>query len=225
MARRPIFIPNINGNQLFIEENIDFNWFSGFAISQKQKSIESLHKKAYEKGYEKLLEVSSKSSELLGQRLSAFSLEIETMNYGKISVECAFQGSKVFKGNKQYPEIYTKTSIEAKRFHKLNSSGELIGFRFEDEEWELEPKSAFYDWLYIKALYPHKDFLKKLYKYQAFTDIEFNPAKSINCQARTCAIIVSLLKRDLYDEAMSSKKRFIEIIYKRQLKQGELFSL
>lgn len=225
MARRPIFIPNINGNQLFIEENIDFNWFSGFAISQKQKSIESLHKKAYEKGYEKLLEVSSKSSELLGQRLSAFSLEIETISYGKISVECAFQGSKVFKGNKQYPEIYTKTSIEAKRFHKLNSSGELIGFKFEDAEWELEPKSAFYDWLYIKALYPHKDFLKKLYKYQAFTDIEFNPAKSINCQARTCAIIVSLLKRDLYDEAMSSKKRFIEIIYKRQLKQGELFNL
>ncbi|MCT7618375.1 hypothetical protein PJV97_09625 [Aliarcobacter butzleri] len=225
MAKRPIFIPNINGNQLFMEENIDFNWFSGFAVSQKQKSIESLHKKAYEKGYEKLLEVSSKSSELLGQRLSAFSLEIETKNYGKISVECAFQGSKVFKGNKQYPEIYTKTSIEAKRFHKLNSSGELIGFKFEDEEWELEPKSAFYDWLYIKALYPHKDFLKKLYKYQAFTDIEFNPVKSINCQARTCAIIVSLLKRDLYDEAMSSKKRFIEIIYKRQLKQGELFCL
>lgn len=225
MAKRPIFIPNINGNQLFIEENIDFNWFSGFAISQKQKSIESLHKKAFEKGYEKLLEVSSKSSELLGQRLSAFSLEIETKNYGKITVECAFQGSKVFKGNKQYPEIYTKTSIEAKRFHKLNSSGELIGFKFEDEEWELEPKSAFYDWLYIKALYPHKDFLKKLYKYQAFTDIEFNPIKSINCQARTCAIIVSLLKRDLYDEAMSSKKRFIEIIYKRQFKQGQLFDL
>jgi len=225
MAKRPIFIPNINGNQLFIEENIDFNWFSGFAISQKQKSVESLHKKAFEKGYEKLLEVSSKSSELLGQRLSAFSLEIETKQYGKISVECAFQGSKIFRGNKQYPEIYTRTSLEAKRFHKLNSSGELIGFKFEDEEWELEPKSAFYDWLYIKALYPHKDFLKKLYKYQAFTDIEFNPIKSINCQARTCAIIVSLLKRDLYDEAMSSKKRFIEIIYKRQLKQGELFSL
>lgn len=221
MAKRPIFIPNINGNQLFIEENIDFNWFSGFAISQKQKSIESLHKKAYEKGYKTLLEVSSKSSELLGQRLSAFSLEIETIKYGRISVECAFQGSKVFKGNKQYPEIYTKTSIEAKRFHKLNSSGELIGFKFEDEEWELEPKSAFYDWLYIKALYPHKDFLKKLYKYQAFTDIEFNPAKSINCQARTCAIIVSLLKRGLYDEVMNSKQRFIEIIYKKQLRQEQ----
>ena len=65
MAKRPIFIPNINGNQLFIEENIDFNWFSGFAISQKQKSIESLHKNAFEKGYENLLEVSTRSSEVI----------------------------------------------------------------------------------------------------------------------------------------------------------------
>lgn len=223
MAKRPIFVPDINGNQLFTEVDIDFYWHSGFAVSQKQKSIKSLHEKALEKGFNKLLEVSSKSPELLGQRLSAFSLEIETVEHGKISVECAFQGSKVFEGNKQYPEIYTKTSLEAKRFHKLNSSGKLIGFNFEGEEWRLEPKSAFYDWLYIKALYPHRDYLKKLYKYQGFTDIEFNPNKSINCQARTCAIIVSLLKRNLYEEAMSSKGKFIEIIYKRQFTQGKLF--
>ncbi len=223
MAKRPIFVPDINGNQLFTEIDIDFYWHAGFAASQKQKSIKSLHEKALEQGFGTLLEVSSKSSELLGQRLSAFSLEIDTKEYQKISVECAFQGSKVFEGNRQYSEIYTKSSLDAKRFHKLNSSGKLIRFKFEDEEWDLEPKSAFYDWLYIKALYPHKDYLKKLYKYQGFTDIEFNPNKSINCQARTCAIIVSLLKRNLYDEAMSSKKRFIEIIYKRQFKQGELF--
>lgn len=222
MAQRPIFIPNINGNQLFEEVNIDFQWYSGFAASQKQKSIQSLHEKAFEKGFKSLLEVSSKSTELLGQRLSAFSLQIDTLEYGKISVECAFQGSKVFEGNAQYKEIYTLTSLEAKRFHQANSSGKLIAFHFQNEKWDLEPKSAFYDWLYIKALYPHKDFLKKLYQYKGFTDIEFNPSKSINCQARTCAIIVSLLKRDLYDEAMSSQRRFIEIIYKQQFKQGTL---
>ena len=222
MAKRPIFIPDVNGNQLYKEIDIDFHWHSGFAASQKQKSIKELHEKASEKGFEPLLEVSSKSSELLGQRLSAFSLAIDTLEYGKISIECAFQGSKVFEGNMQYPEVYTKTSLEAKKFHKINSSGKLMGFNFQGQEWDLEPKSAFYDWLYIKALYPHKDFLKKLYQYQGFTDIEFNPNKSINCQARTCAIIVSLLKRDLYDEAMSSHKRFIGIIYKRQFKQGAL---
>lgn len=222
MAKRPVFIPNINGNQLYEELDIDFTWSPGFAVVQKQKNINSLHKKASEKGLTSILEVSSKSMDLLGQRLSAFSLKIETIEYGNISVECAFQGSKVFEGNIQYQEIYSKTSLEAKRYDKLKTSGKLIGFNFQNQKWELEPKSAFYDWIYIKALYPHKEFLKKLYKYQGFTDIEFNPNKSINCQARACAIIVSLLKRNLYDEAMTSQKRFIEIIYEQQFKQGTL---
>ena len=210
MAIRPIFVPNINGDQLYEEINVEFKWNPVFAIIQKQKNIKALHEKAREKELTSTLEISSKSSEILGQRLSAFSLKINTLNYGDISIECAFQGSKVFEQNIQYTDIYSKKSIEAKKDPRIRNSGKLIGFNFMGDEWELEPKSAFYDWIYIKALYPHKDFLKKLYQYQGFTDIEFNPNKSINCQARTCAIIISLLKRDLYDEAMTSKKRFIQ---------------
>jgi len=222
MAIRPVFIPDLHGTQLYKEVNIDFSWSPGFATIQKQKNIKALHNKAMEQGIDSILEVSSKSADRLGQRLSAFSLQIDTIEYGNISVECAFQGSKVFEGNIQYKEIYSLSSLEAKRYDKLKTSGKLIAFNFQDTRWDLEPKSAFYDWLYIKALYPHKDYLKKLYKYKGFTDIEFNPNKSINCQARTCAIIVSLLKRELYDEAMQSQEKFVEIIYKRQLKQGTL---
>lgn len=222
MAIRPVFVPNINGDQLYEEINVEFKWSPGFALVQKHKNIKALHEKAKEKKLTPILEVSSKSSELLGQRLSAFSLKIDTLNYADITIECAFQGSKVFENNIQYIDIYSKTSIEAKKDPRIRNSGKLIGFNFMGDKWELEPRSAFYDWIYIKALYPHKDFLKKLYQYQGFTDIEFNPNKSINCQARTCAIIVSLLKRNLYDEAMTSKKRFIEIVYKQQFKQGTL---
>ena len=32
----------------------------------------------------------------------------------------------------------------------------------------------------------------ELLSYRAFTDIEFNPDKSFNCQARSCALLVSL---------------------------------
>lgn len=222
MAIRPVFVPNINGDQLYEEINVEFKWSPGFALVQKHKNIKALHEKAKEKKLTPILEVSSKSSEPLGQRLSAFSLKIDTLNYADITIECAFQGSKVFENNIQYIDIYSKTSIEAKKDPRIRNSGKLIGFNFMGDKWELEPRSAFYDWIYIKALYPHKDFLKKLYQYQGFTDIEFNPNKSINCQARTCAIIVSLLKRNLYDEAMTSKKRFIEIVYKQQFKQGTL---
>jgi len=56
-----------------------------------------------------------------------------------------------------------------------------------------------------------------------FSDIEFNPKKSINCQARTCAVLVSLVRLDLIDEALSSKDRFIEIVYGKALIQGSLF--
>jgi Family of unknown function (DUF6977) len=222
MAKRPIFIPNTDGNQLYKEYEVEFKWNPGFAQIQKQKNIKALHEKAKEHNLFSILEVSSKSEELLGQRLSAFSLKTKTKLYGEISIECAFQGSKVFENNMQYKDIYSKTSIEAKKDTRIRNSGKLIGFSFMGNEWGLEPKSAFYDWLYIQALYPHKDFLKKLFKYEGFTDIEFNPNKSINCQARTCAIIVSLLKKNLYDEAMSSKERFIEIIYEQKFQQATL---
>ncbi|HIE44995.1 MAG TPA: hypothetical protein EYG80_00095 [Flavobacteriaceae bacterium] len=222
MAKRPIFIPNIQGNQLYNECEVEFKWNPGFAKIQKQKNIQALHEEAKKYNLYPILEVSSKSEELLGQRLSAFSLKTKTKEYGEISIECAFQGSKVFENNIQYNDIYSKTSLEAKKDTRIRNSGKLIGFNYMGDEWELEPKSAFYDWLYIQALYPHKDYLKKLFKYEGFTDIEFNPNKSINCQARTCAIIVSLLKKDLYNEAMSSKERFIEIIYAKQFIQGTL---
>ena len=99
-------------------------------------------------------------------------------------------------------------------------------------EWPLIPKTAFYDWLYLKALLPHKEYLEKLFKYKGFTDIEFNPKKSINCQARTCALLVSLMKLDSLDYALSSQDNFIDIISKdslrkshsSDLRQGKLYN-
>lgn len=74
-----------------------------------------------------------------------------------------------------------------------------------------EPKTAFYDWLYISAIAPHREYLQRLEQYAGFTDIEFNPEKSINCQARSCAIFVSLVRKKLLDEALRSPRQFIAI--------------
>jgi len=216
MAKRPIFIPVFDKNYLYKEVEIEFKWYPGFSVSQKQKNINSLHEKAKEQGYDPILEISTKSEVKLGQRLSAFNLQIDTENYGKISIESAFQGSKVFENKTQYIDIYQKESIKAKKDERLKNSGRVTSFNFFGEEWDTEPKSAFYDWLYIKALYPHQEFLKQhLSKYKAFTDIEFNPKKSFSCQARTCAILVSLLELNLYDEVMYSQKKFKEVIYEK----------
>jgi hypothetical protein len=224
MANRPIFTTTNNPKKLFEEKDIEFQFFNGFSLSQKSKSILSLHKNAKEHGIENILEVSTKSDSTLGWALSAFKLMVDFDGDKQISLECAFQGSKVFEGNIQYKDIYEKQSIEAKKDSRLKTSGAIIGFEFEGEFWENEPKTAFYDWMYINALYAsNRDIIDELVNYEAFTDIEFNPKKSINCQARTCAILVSLVKLNLLDEALSSKDRFIEMVYGKELVQGSLF--
>ena len=224
MATRPIYVSTNNKKELFKEVNIDFQFFNGFAVTQKLKSIQSLHKNAQNNGYSNILEVSTKSDNTLGWSLSAFNLLVDFNIDKKISLECAFQGSKVFEGDKQYDDLYFVESIKAKKDERLKKSGNIIGFNFDGEFWDNEPKTAFYDYLYIKTLYNnHGNIIDELIKYEVFTDIEFNPKKSINCQAKTCATLVSLVKLGLLENAISSKDEFINIVYKKEPKQMSLF--
>ncbi|MGA2080264.1 MAG: hypothetical protein ABSH53_06590 [Holophaga sp.] len=214
MAGRPVFIPVLNG-ELFVKTTfIQFPWFPGMSISQKQKSVESLHSAASKiTGMDRMLEVSSKSKDELGVALSSFNLMITTIkNKKKFSVECAFQGSKVFENGGPYTDLFDVTSREAKKDERIRSSGHLLCFRFFGVEWELEPQTAFYDWLYISALRKHPSLTERLSNYSAFTDIEFNPERSINCQAYSVALYLSLLHRGILEDAISSKDAFLKTI-------------
>lgn len=211
MASRPVFIAQGKEDKLVLEREVSFTWHPGFAPVQKKKNISAMHSAAEKLGLFPLLEVSTKSELELGRRLSAFNLKIPT-ELGEISIESAFQGSKIFKSGGPFVDIYKKDSRSAKKDERLKSSGQLIGFDFFGQKWPLIPKTAFYDWLYLSALQPHQDFLKRLFAFSGFTDIEFNPEKSINCQARTCALLVSLLKLNLLDEALKSQSDFIMMV-------------
>ena len=70
-------------------------------------------------------------------------------------------------------------------------------------DFPLEPKTVFYDYIYINAVkYTFSlDEIKQITNYTHFTDIEFNPKKSINTQAKSVAIIHLML--DLYKEIPS----------------------
>ena len=223
MANRPVFLAT-NNNELVEEMNIDFQFFNGFSVSQKTKSIISLHKAFSTQSLKKVLEVSTKSDSKLGWALSAFNLQVDFEEGRTISMECAFQGSKVFENGMQYSDLYFVESIKAKKDMRIRTSGNLTYFLYDGQKWELEPKTAFYDWLYMKALYQHHpDIINQLLKYDAFTDIEFNPKRSINCQARTCAMLVSLLRINKLEEALLSKENFIKIAYPSLPRQGTLF--
>ena len=224
MANRPIFMATNDKDKLVEEKNVEFKFYNGFSLTQKSKSIKSLHSSAKEMGIDKIMEVSTKSDSKIGWALSAFNLMVDYNGDSQISLECAFQGSKVFEGDVQYADLYSAESIKAKKDTRLRESGDVIGFNFEGEFWENEPKTAFYDWMYINTLYRNnRDIVEELLEYTCFSDIEFNPKRSINCQARTCAILVSLVNLDLIDDALASPASFKDIVYKKYLVRKTLF--
>ena len=231
MASRPIFVPRWEGSRLVEEVAIEFSWHPGFSPTQKKKNIRALHEAARDKGFERILEVSTKSDEKLASRLSAFNLKVAVPDGRYVPLESAYQGSKKFRDGGPFVELWNLPARDAKQNEKLKSSGPLIGFQFGSEEWGLEPKTAFYDWLYMYSLKDHASFLQKLLEYDGFTDIEFNPEKSLNCQVRKCAILASLLRKNLFPNIVCDKELFIGIIrpdsfaqpHSHDIKQGSLF--
>ena len=212
MAIRPVFIPITDGDIGVIEKAIDFKWHPGMAKSQKQKSVSELHSAAKLFGINNILEISSKSLDELGILLSAFNLSFVTKRYNhQITVESAFQGSKVFKRGGPYKDLYLADSITSKKDIRIKDSGQLVGFNFFNIEFPLIPRTYFYDWLYINALVNNPQLVEELYKFDGFSDIEFNPKKSINCQAHAAALFVSLSSAGALEEALSSPDLFLRI--------------
>jgi hypothetical protein len=213
MASRPVFVPKQDGTQLLEEVEVAFNWHPGMSPTQKKKNVRALHDAAARRSISPLLEVSTKSEEKLGQRLSAFNLKINT-DVTEMAFESAYQGSKVFTHGGPYVDLYYKEPREAKRDPRLRESGTLERFEFDGKIFPLIPKTAFYDWLYIQAIYPYREFLKRLHEYGGFTDIEFNPERSLNTQARACAVFVALDLRGLLEDCANSFDIFCEVLEK-----------
>ncbi len=213
MAQRPVFVVSAEVPH-FKKELITFQFFSGFAQSQKRKSIESLHTTFLQTHpQERVLEISSMSEDEIGVKLSAFNLEIKTLDGRRYSVESAFQSSKVFEHGGPYKDLLGKSSREAKKDSRLKTSGALKAFYFSNKQFSLQPETYFYNWLYIHALDLHPELSDKIMEYTAFTDIAFNPEKAKNCQACAAAVYVSLKKSGMLAEALEDPKAFLQIVY------------
>ncbi|MBJ7689500.1 hypothetical protein HAU32_11180 [Weissella confusa] len=199
-GRRVVFFSvdnwQLNKNLPYGEEVIDFVWYMGLNWKQKQKSSISL-RSAVNEIYpsKKVLEISTKSDNFdFATKLSAFNLTVDG-----IVIENAFQSSKQFGNNKEKVQgILNLSPVEAKRRIRMEKSA-LTGFEYAGKEWPLEPKSMFYDSLYLKALVQNQDLSEQLLEYDTFTDIEFNQKIAydkvkgpFNTQARSAAIFVSL---------------------------------
>ena len=165
---------------------LEIAWHGGFALSQKQKNIRALHAKAAALGISPVLEISTKSPLEIGKRLSAFSLKIDVGGVMK-SLESVYQSSKVFAESGQHEMLMDLDPFKAKKEVRRLGQGPIIAFRFLGREFPTEPVNAFYDWLYIRAIAPHEDWIKRNLKFKAYSDIEFTPNRSVNCQGRAVA--------------------------------------
>lgn len=204
MAKRPVFVPQEKAPFARAIET-EFSWNGGFAPSQKQKNIRALHS-AFQAAHPdaRILEISSKSMQENGTALSAFALPKYVPALGKsVPLENIFQAGKMFEHGGPYPELLSVSPREAKRDERLRTGGKLTGFVFDGKDFPTEPKTAFYDYLYISALLENPALAETVLSYNAFTDIEFNPQKSLNCQAAAAARFVSLHRLGLLKKPFS----------------------
>ncbi|MDD1793141.1 hypothetical protein LRP50_08390 [Enterovibrio sp. ZSDZ42] len=212
MATRPLYIP-LDSFPYVEEKYVEFDWHAGFSMSQKQKSIASWHYQVKALNYaENPLEVSSKSEDNTGVALSAFNLKITLASGKDIAVENIFQASKMFERGGPFKDLLAVSPLEAKRDIRLKDSGDMVGFQGKEGIWPLEPKTLFYDWVYINALHRNPHLVEKIKEYDAFTDIEFNPAKSFNCQARSVALYLAFIRLGKIEEVISSSDYYRQLM-------------
>ncbi len=214
----------------FIEQKVKFNWHMGMSWQVRQRSSLSMHGSIKESDPEaKILEISTKSFDYdLGKALSAFNLIIDG-----IRVENLFQSSKVFNDGGPYRDLLKVEPSTAKKDPRIQNkeTRHLISFECDGKKYPIEPKSFFYDYIYISALNKNKNLLQRVSEYNTFTDIEFNqkiPYSNskgpFNCQARSCAICVWLLENNLLDDYLKNPEEYIEKIYPRCVKQSSMLN-
>lgn len=215
MAIRPVFVAKQDAIGIDII-NVNFEWFPGFSVAQKQRSIASLHEAFLANNPSTgLMEISSKSPCATGVALSAFNLSAPAFldRNDSFTVETAFQGSKVFSDGGPFTDLVGHDSRSARKDERLRSSGSLIHFEFCGLKFPLLPRTYFYDWLYINVLLENAHLVAELEAFSAFTDIEFNPKRSLNCQAAALALFSSLRANGVDMEQLRDPSTFKQLAY------------
>lgn len=192
---------------------ISFKWEPGLSLSQGRKSCTHLHHAIDFECDLLSLDISRASTTKLGASLSAFNL----MWKGR-TVECWYQGSKVYSKAGPMHKLYNASSAEAKLNRKDSSLGTLVGFNLDGVEFPMKPRTVFYDYLYLNGLLEKFGDSLDLSAFTAFTDIK--AVTSIDaCQARAVCeykLLKELGKLDIisdFDRFLRWHEYSVEIEY------------
>lgn len=209
MANRIVFETKLSKpyfKKIFIDASFPKGWLYKPELAIKE--VNDLYKIKTDATVEPF-EVSSAADNELGVKLSAFNLK----NKDGKTVECIFQSSKKFENGGPYLDLLDVSSNVAKKDKRLRTSGNLVAFVLNGKEYPLIPRTAFYDFVYISALLENKDLCENLDNYNAFSDIWFNPDKSLNCQAEAMALYRGLKQANKLDKAMASFDEFVNEVF------------
>lgn len=180
----------------------DFKWEPGMSTAQRRRSCINLHEVLKDKGYYPF-DASTASPNPFGVELSAFNLK-----WKRRSIECWYQGSKVYEKAGVQHSLYDMPSREAKRKMKELSGDKLIGFNLDGEDFPLFPRTVFYDWLYLNGMLETYGEKASFSEYDCFTDIQATMAVEA-CQAKALCIYVLLQKTNQF-AVLNSFDTFIQ---------------
>lgn len=161
---------------------ISFKWEPGMSTSQSRKSCVRFHEALDFHLDLHALDISSASTEELGVELSAFNLVLRGYR-----LESLYQGSKVYSKSGESQHLYNADSLTAKKYAKSNDVGKLVSFRLFDTEYPLEPKTVFYDYIYLLAICENYSEDLDLSAYNCFTDVQATIDVDA-CQARSVCL-------------------------------------
>ena len=158
----------------------------------KKKAISSIHRKLEKIDGNKLymLDLDVRSSSELGKKLSSYQI-----SYNGEKVESIYHSCKIFENGGPYQELAKMLVSKVLNDSRLTCSGNVLDFCYEGEFWG-QDRGFFYDFLYIIAVKDAviNEELKKLLKYDYFTDIECKHSSEKN-SARAVAIIKHMIKQ------------------------------
>lgn len=205
--------------RLVYEKLVEFPWYSGFTLPQKRRGVTSLHDKARDTlGLDKILEVSTRSFDAVGRKLSPFYQRRKVPGYGGprgVALESLFAGVKVFARGGPYTELLdlppTKALLNRKNTQK--AQGKLRYLQLGEERFG---RISGYDYLYISTAAPtlSEEEWAELATFQGFSEITLPFANSWTCQAGSAALMAELKHRDLLDEALQSYEAFVQTVNK-----------
>ena len=215
MATRPVFIPQVRSEQAPVRMvSVSFTWHPGLAPARKRLNVAAMHAAIHATLPElhRPLEVSSKSQVPLGVSLSAFNLTVASpKSGGVVCVESLYQASKVFATGGPYPQLYIRPAREVRQALKRHAGQPLMAFDLHGVRWPLEPRQSFYCWVYCQTLHRNPRLAAALGSYDCFTDIEFNPSRSVNCQAYAVALYAALARTGRLKQALAAPAAFLAL--------------